>query len=125
MLRVSKQLIPPQFTKQKLLHSPKGKLIISIILLFLILQVLQGLRFHVDGEVPALVAADGNPVEAHLPAVQIAVDADVGVSDIVVDEVPTGGEGDLPFGGDIDVAIEAERVHMGVGGDAHEGSISY
>ena len=54
-------------------------LIIPIILLLLILQVLQRLRFHIDGEVPALVAADRNPVEAHLPAVQVAVDTEVGV----------------------------------------------
>ena len=64
-------------------------LIIPIILLLLILQVLQRLRFHIDGEVPALVAADRNPIEAHLPAVQVAVDTEVGVGNLVVDEVPT------------------------------------
>ena len=54
-------------------------LIIPIVLLLLIFQVFQGLCLHVDGEVPALVAADRNPVEAHLPAVQVAVDTEVGV----------------------------------------------
>ena len=54
-------------------------LIIPIILLLFILQVLQRLRFHIDGKVPALVAADRNPIEAHLPAVQVTVDAEVGV----------------------------------------------
>ena len=87
------------------------------------LQVLQGLGLHVDGEVPALVAADGDPVEAHLPAVQVAVDAEVGVGDVVVHEIPAGREGDFPFGRDADIAVEADGVHYRVGGDAHEGGI--
>ena len=44
-------------------------LVIPVVLLLLVLQVLQSLRLHVDSEIPALVAANGNPVEAHLPAV--------------------------------------------------------
>ena len=54
---------------------------------------------------------------------QVAVDADVGVGDVVVDEVPAGREGDLPFGRDADVAVEADGVHEAVGGDAHEGGV--
>ena len=65
------------------------QLIVAVVLLLFILQIFQGLCLHVDGEVPALVAADGDPVEAHLPAMQVAIDADVGLGDVVVDKVPT------------------------------------
>jgi len=102
-----------------------SQLIITIILLLLILQILQRLSLHVDGEVPALVTANRNPVEAHLPAVQVAVDADVGIGDVVVDEVPTGREGEFPLGRDADVAVEADGVYVCVGGDAHDFGVGY
>ena len=54
---------------------------------------------------------------------QVAVDADVGVGDVVFHEVPTCREAHLPLGCDVDVAVEADGVHIGVGGDAHKGGI--
>ena len=104
---------------------PAGEsLIIAIILLLRILQVLQGLGLHVDGEVPALVAADRNPIEAHLPAVQVAVNTEVGVGKFVVDEIPTRREGHFPLGRDADITVKSDGVHMSVGSDAHKGGIS-
>ena len=122
VLRVNDSLLPPRFAKQTM-PFPEGISIIPKVFLLLILQVLQGLRLHVDGEVPALVAADGDPVEAHLPTMQVAVDTDVGVGDVVFHEVPTRREINLPFRRDADVAVEADGMHKTIGGYAHEGSI--
>ena len=107
------------------LSTLNSQLIITVVLLLLILQVLQGLGLHIDGEVPALVAADGNPIEAHLPAVQVAVDAEVGVRQAVVGEVPAGGEGELPLGRDADIAVDVQGLHDAVGFDAHDGGVSH
>ena len=98
-------------------------LIITIILLLLILRVLQGLSLHVDGEVPALVAANRNPVEAHLPAVQVAVNAKVSVGDFVVHEIPTRREGHLPLWCDADIAVKADGMHMSISGNTHKSSV--
>ena len=41
----------------------------------------------------------------------------------MVGEVPTRGEGELPFRGDADVAIQSEGLYHLVGGDVHESGV--
>ena len=45
-------------------------------LLFLVFDVFEAAGFDVDDEVPAFVVAEGYPVEAHFPAVKVAVDVE-------------------------------------------------
>ena len=79
--------------------------------------------FHVDGEIPALVVADGDPVESHFPTVEVAIDVQRGVGESVVGEVPAGGEGDFPLLGEAYVAAYCQGLHDLVGGDAHESGV--
>ena len=112
-----------QLSTDSKLSTLNSQLIITEILLLLILQVLQRLGFHIDGEIPALVAADRNPVEAHLPAVEVAVNTEVCIGKLVVDKVPTCREGHLPLGCDANITVETNGMHMGVSSNAHKGSV--
>ena len=71
--------------------------------LFLVFDVFEAAGFDVDLEVPAFVVAEGHPVEAHFPAVEVAVDVDGGVGEAFVDEVVAGGDGHAPVLGDVGV----------------------
>ena len=82
-------------------------MVVLVGLLFLVFDVFEAAGFDVDYEVPAFVVSEGNPVEAHLPAVEVAVDVDGGVGDAFFDKVVAGGDGDAPVLGNV-----------GVGGDA-------
>ena len=74
-------------------------------------HVAQGCGLHVEGELPALAVADGNPVEAHLPAVHVAVDVYRRVGQRLLHEIVARGEPHLPFFRDIDLAVHVQRVH--------------
>ena len=54
---------------------------------------------------------------------QVAIYTDVGVGELVVHEIPTCREGYLPLGRDVDVAVEAKGVDVGVRGDAHKSGV--
>ena len=73
-------------------------------LAFLVLHVVEGGGLDVDLEEPAAVVAEGHPGEAHLPAVEVAVDVDGGVGPTLIDEVVACGGGDTPVLGEADVA---------------------
>jgi hypothetical protein len=60
--------------QKQLGHSGRSAiLIVPEILLPGKFQILQNAGFHLDEKIPAFVIANGDPVEAHFPAVQIAI----------------------------------------------------
>ena len=79
-------------------------------LLLGVFDTLEAAGLDVDLEVPTLVEAKGDPVETHLPAMEVAVDVDGRVGHALVDEVVAGGDCHLPLGGDVDIAGKAERL---------------
>ena len=85
-------------------------LVVEIGLAFFVFHVAEGVGFDIDLEKPALVVAEGHPAEAHLPAMEVAVDVDGGVGHALVDEIVAGGHGDFPVFGEADVAGEAEAL---------------
>ena len=85
-------------------------MVVLVGLLFLVFDVFEAAGFDVDYEVPAFVESEGNPVEAHFPAVEVAVDVDGGVGEAFVDEVVAGGEGDAPVGSEFEVGRQAEGL---------------
>lgn len=78
-------------------------MVVLVGLLFGVFYVFEAAGLDVDLEVPAFVEAEGDPVEAHFPAVKVAVDVDGGVGEAFVDEVVAGGEGDAPVGSEFEV----------------------
>ena len=85
-------------------------MVVEVGLALFVFDVFEGGCLDVDLEVPALVVAEGNPVEAHFPAVEVAVDVDGGVGHAVVDEVVAGGDGYAPVGCEAEAAGEAEGL---------------
>ena len=85
-------------------------MIVEVGLAFFVFDVFEAVGLDVDLEVPAFVVAEGYPVEAHFPAVEVAVDVDGGVGHAFVDKVVAGGDGDAPVGGEVDVAGDAEGL---------------
>ena len=85
-------------------------MVLEVALALLVLDVAQGVGRDVDLERPAAVVAEGDPREAHLPAVEVTVDVDGGVGHAVVDEVVAGGHGELPVGCEAEVAAEADAL---------------
>lgn len=81
-------------------------MVVLVGLLFLVFDVLEAAGFDVDLEVPAFVVAEGDPVEAHFPAVEVAVDVDRSVGEPFVDEVVACGDGDSPVGCEVGVGGE-------------------
>ena len=85
-------------------------MIVLVGLLFLVFDVFEAVGFDVDDEVPAFVVTEGYPVEAHFPAVEVAVEVDGGVGETFVDEVVASGDGDTPVWGDFGVGGDAEGL---------------
>lgn len=54
-------------------------MVVEVGLALFVFDIFEGVGLDVDLEVPALVVAEGDPVETHLPAVKVAVDVDGGV----------------------------------------------
>ena len=85
-------------------------MVVLVGLLFLVFDVFEAAGFDVDDEVPAFVVSKGNPVEAHFPAVEVAVDVDGGVGEAFFDEVVAGGDGDAPVGCEVGVGGDGEGL---------------
>ena len=51
-------------------------MVVLIGLLLGVFDILEAAGLDVDLEIPAFVVAEGDPVEAHLPAMEVAVDVE-------------------------------------------------
>ena len=78
-------------------------MVVLVGLLLGVFDILEAVGLNVDDKVPAFVVAEGDPIETHLPAMEVAVDVDRGIRDALVDEVIAGGDRHLPVGCDVDI----------------------
>ena len=58
----------------------------------------------------------GNDVDAHVPAVEVAVDVDVGYDEVFSGKIPSAAGGEFPFWGEAEFAVYG----YGLGGGAHK-----
>ena len=75
-------------------------LVVLIAVSLVVLEVLQHIGFHVDGEIPTFVVSKRYPAEMHLPAVQVAVYVDGSVGHGFALEIVSRGEADFPVFGE-------------------------
>ena len=79
-------------------------------LALVVFEVGQRRGLHADVEAPALVVAEGNPYERHLPAVQVTCYGDRRGGQLVAHDVVTAGEGYTHLWRDVDTAVESDGL---------------
>ena len=86
-------------------------LIIPIVFFLREFKVLKCSGFHVNLEVPAFICSEWNPIESHLPAMQVTINRQRGVRQLLQLKVPSRLNRDFPFRRKIDIAIHAKRLN--------------